>query len=98
MRASGSRVVQIKGEPAGGRSTSAFNFPNTYVTPDGDKVFIDSWGTNEVPVVDAATREIVDAIQLPGKVLGSINRAARGCMRRCYRWASTRRDTAAPSS
>jgi YVTN family beta-propeller protein len=57
-------------------SISGFDFPsNTYVTPEGAKVFVDNWGTNEVLVVDANTRTIVDAIQLPGKMLGSLNPA-----------------------
>jgi YVTN family beta-propeller protein len=55
-------------------SITGFSFPsNTYVTPDASKVFVDNWGTGEVLVVDAARREIVDAVQLPGKMLGSMS-------------------------
>jgi YVTN family beta-propeller protein len=51
-----------------------FKFPsNTYVTPDGQKVFVDNWGTDQVLVVNACTRRIVGSIQLPGKMLGSLN-------------------------
>jgi YVTN family beta-propeller protein len=55
-------------------SIAGLNFPsNTYATPDGGKILIDSWGTGEVLVVDAKKREIVDSIQLSGKMLGSLS-------------------------
>jgi YVTN family beta-propeller protein len=51
-----------------------FRFPsNTYVIPNGQKVFVDNWGTDQVLVVNACTRKIAGSIQLPGKMLGSLN-------------------------
>ncbi|SNQ49543.1 exported hypothetical protein [Frankia canadensis] len=74
--ASSSNIEQIVDTATGrlvGRIEGLSQPSNTYVTPDGRKVYIDNWGGRDIVVVDACTRRIARTIEVGGRVLGSLD-------------------------